>query len=164
MVAMINLESQYSVHVNCLYFLSKLILSPCMTTPTKRHVCPAKTQISICIRPGWLESSPCAQWTQPFFMRTVKTLIRLDYAQADRSLRWARMSFCCLYHEAAYLVLQMHSSTATTRCDNPGVTMHLVGRRIRMSMVCTNLHKACFPFTTPEKICLYQYILAWKYC
>ena len=33
-----------------------------MTKPTKWHVRPAKTQISLGIRPVWSESSPCAQW------------------------------------------------------------------------------------------------------
>ena len=42
--------------------------------------------------------------TQAFFMRTAKTLIRLD-AQADLSLRWAHKSFCWFCHEAARIVL-----------------------------------------------------------
>ena len=33
-----------------------------MTKPTKWHVCPAKTGISLGIRPVWSESSLCAQW------------------------------------------------------------------------------------------------------
>ena len=43
----------------------------------KMTVRPAKTQISLGIRPVWSESSLCAQWklrTQAFFMRTAKTL------------------------------------------------------------------------------------------
>ena len=42
----------------------------------KVSVRPAKTQISLGIRPVWSESSLCAQWVA-FFMRTAKTLIRL---------------------------------------------------------------------------------------
>ena len=42
---------------------------------------PAKTQISLGIRPVWSESLLCAQWVAKesslFFMRTAKTLIRL---------------------------------------------------------------------------------------
>ena len=37
-------------------------LSRLMTQPTKWHVRPAKTQISLGIRPVWSESSLCAQW------------------------------------------------------------------------------------------------------
>ena len=33
-----------------------------MTKPTKMYVRPAKTQISLGIRPVWSESSLCAQW------------------------------------------------------------------------------------------------------
>ena len=55
-------------------------LSRLMTKPTKWHVRPAKTQISLGIRPVWSASVLCAQWaarTQAFFMPTAKTLIRL---------------------------------------------------------------------------------------
>ena len=37
-------------------------LSRIVTKPTKWHVRPAKTQISLGIRPVWSESSLCAQW------------------------------------------------------------------------------------------------------
>ena len=37
-------------------------MSPIMTKPTKWYVRPAKTQISLGIRPVWSESSLCAQW------------------------------------------------------------------------------------------------------
>ena len=46
----------------------------------KMTVRPAKTQISLGIRPVWSESSLCVQWVaraQGFFMRTAKTLISL---------------------------------------------------------------------------------------
>ena len=33
-----------------------------MTKPTKWHMHPAKTQISLGIRPVWSESSLCTQW------------------------------------------------------------------------------------------------------
>ena len=51
-----------------------LNVSCLMTKPTKWPLRPAKTQISMGIRPVWSESSQC---TQRFFMRTAKTLIRL---------------------------------------------------------------------------------------
>ena len=52
-----------------------------MTKPTKWPVRPAKTQISLGIRPVWSESSLCAQWVAKdpsFFMRPAKTLISLS--------------------------------------------------------------------------------------
>ena len=49
-------------------------MSRLMTKPTKWHVRPAKTQISLGIHPVWSESSLCAWWVA-FFMRTVKTLL-----------------------------------------------------------------------------------------
>ena len=56
-------------------------LSRLMTKSTKWHVRPAKTQMSLGIRPGWSESLLCAQWVAirilAFFMQTAKTLIRL---------------------------------------------------------------------------------------
>ena len=42
--------------------LSQIHMSRLMTKPTKWHVRPAKTQISLGIRPVWSESSLCAQW------------------------------------------------------------------------------------------------------
>ena len=40
----------------------RLNLSRLVTKPTKWHVRPAKTQISLGISPVWSESSLCAQW------------------------------------------------------------------------------------------------------
>ena len=67
-----------------------------MTKPTKWHVCPAKTQISLGIRPVWSESSLSA-WRK---LRSLAThwahsedwSVWAD-AQADLSLRWAHSHF-----------------------------------------------------------------------
>ena len=76
-----------------------------MTKPKKWHV-PAKTQISLGIRPVWSDSSLCAQWVakQPSFLHADSE----DWsdwadAQADPSLCWAHMSLCWFCHEAAQL-------------------------------------------------------------
>ena len=69
-----------------------------MTKPTKWHVRPAKTQISLDICPVWSESSMCAQWVaqDPSFLHADSE----DWsdwadAQADLSLRWvSEDSFC----------------------------------------------------------------------
>ena len=47
-----------------------LNVSHLLTKPTKWHFCPAKTQISLDIRPVWSESSQCAQWVaeDPMFL------------------------------------------------------------------------------------------------
>ena len=69
----------------------------------KLTVCPAKTQISLGIRPVWLESSLCAQWVakDPSFLETDSE----DSDQTGRmprpdlSLRWAQthfVGFVCL--------------------------------------------------------------------
>ena len=67
-----------------------------MTKPTKWHVRPAKTQISLGIRPAWSESSMCAQWVakDPKFLHADNE----DWsfwadAQADLNLRWAHTHF-----------------------------------------------------------------------
>ena len=50
-----------------------------MTKPTKWHVCPAKTQISLGICPPWSESSQGTQWLaeDPMFLHADSELIRL---------------------------------------------------------------------------------------
>ena len=90
-----------------------------MTKPTKWHVLPANTQISLGIRPVWSESSLSA-WRKLVSLAThectAKTLIRLggcpgwslwsDWAdvQADLNLCWAHMPYCWFCHEAAHLL------------------------------------------------------------
>ena len=51
----------FSIHRNSFHSI-KTYMSCLMTKPTKRSVRPAKTQISLGIRPVWSESSLCAQW------------------------------------------------------------------------------------------------------
>ena len=54
----------------------------------KMSVSPAKTQISLGIRPVWLESSLCTQWvaTDPSFLHA-------DSEDSDQSLCWAHSHF-----------------------------------------------------------------------
>ena len=78
-----------------------------MTKPTKWHVCPTKTQISLGIHPVWSESSLCTQWTakDPSFLH-VDSEDWSDWAdaQADLSLRWAHKPFCWFCHDAAHFL------------------------------------------------------------
>ena len=71
-------------------------LSRLMSKPTKWFVRPAKTQISLGIRPVWAESSLSA-WRKLGSLATywaqAKTLIRLGGWPADLSLRWAHSHF-----------------------------------------------------------------------
>ena len=78
-------------------------LSHLITKPTKLPVCPAKTQISLDIRPDCSESSLCSQW-----VARVPILLHADTehsdwvdAETDPRLSWAHRSFCWFCHEAA---------------------------------------------------------------
>ena len=103
-------QSGESIQSPCktVFSLSKLILSLCMTKPTKWPVYPAKTQIRLYIHAGWLVSSLCAQWVakDPAFLYADSE----DSDQTGRmpSLIWVFVgctSFCWLFHAAAHLVL-----------------------------------------------------------
>ena len=67
-----------------------IILQMCRLTtkPTKWHVRPAKTQISLGIRPVWLESSLCAQWVakDPSFLHA-------DSEDSDQTGRMPRLTW-----------------------------------------------------------------------
>ena len=59
-------------------------------------VCPAKTQISLGIRPVWSESSLCTQWAAKdlsFLHADSEDWSDWADAQADLSLRWAHSHF-----------------------------------------------------------------------
>ena len=94
-----RLSFDYNWSLGQHYYLSCL-----MTKPTKWHVCPAKTHISLGTRPVWSESSLCAQWVakNPSFLH-VDSEDWSDWAdaEADLSLRWAHMPYCWLCYEAA---------------------------------------------------------------
>ena len=74
---------------------------------------PAKTQISLGIRPAWSESSLCAQWVakDPSFLHA-------DSKESDQTGRMPRLiwvfaglhSFCLFCHVAAHLVLMFFQS------------------------------------------------------
>ena len=59
---------------------------------------PAKTQISLGIRPVWSESSLCAQWAakDPSFLHADSQDSDQPGAQADLSVRWAHSTFLVL--------------------------------------------------------------------
>ena len=57
----------------------------------KMTVRPAKTQISLGIRPVWSESLLCAQWVAQWVAKD-QSFLRPDSEYSDLSLRWAHMS------------------------------------------------------------------------
>ena len=104
--------SFYSIYVNeqhydqtclCLYHLTHP-----MTKPTKWHVHPAKTQISLGIHPVWSESSLSSQRNIGPLLWTTYWAHSEDWsdwvnAQADLSLHWVHMSFCWFCRVVAHL-------------------------------------------------------------
>ena len=118
-----------------------LRIEPPHDKTNKMIVRPAKTQISLGIRPVWSESSLCAQWVakDPVFLHADSE----DWsdwadAQADLSLRWAhthfvgfvmlRLIFSCTAETPAILVHQQNPGTHPTlrgRCKRKNVTHFL---------------------------------------
>ena len=91
------------------------LLEPRRDKTSKVTVRPAKTQISLGIRPVWSESSLCTQW-----VAKVPSFLHVDSedsdlcadAQADLSLRWAHMPYCWFCHEAAHILNQQSTPVA----------------------------------------------------
>ena len=81
-------------------------LSRRTTQWTKWPVRPAKTQISLGIRPVWLKPLLWAQWVakDPSSLHADIRGLWSDWAdaQADLSLQWVRMPLCWFCHEAAH--------------------------------------------------------------
>ena len=73
-----------------------------MTKPTKWHVCPAKTQISLGIHPDWSESLLCAQWVakDPSFLQA-------DSEDSDQTERMPRLIWVftgCICHFVGFVM------------------------------------------------------------
>ena len=81
-----------------------IYMSHLMTKPTKWHMRPAKTQISLGICPVWSESSLCTQCI-PKLSSCGQRRHWSDWAdaQADLSLHWVHMPFCWFCREAAHI-------------------------------------------------------------
>ena len=80
--------------------VSSQLSEPRHDKPNKMSVRPAKTQISLGIRPVWSESSLCAQWwaKAPSFLhadRTAKTLIRLGGCPGWSESSLGEQPHCC---------------------------------------------------------------------
>ena len=83
-------------------------MCPLMTKPTKWHLRPAKTQISLGMCPVWSESSLSA-WSNIGSSAThgvhCEDWSDLADAQADPSLCWAHRSFWWFCHKAAQIMI-----------------------------------------------------------
>ena len=81
-------------------------LSHLMKKPTKWHEGPAKTQISLGIRPVWSVFAVRMKkaWVLSYPLSAQQRLWS-DWAdaQADLSLRWAHMQFCWFCHDTAHI-------------------------------------------------------------
>ena len=113
-------------------------LSRLTTKPTKWHVRPAKTQISLSIRPVQSEFSQCAQWVaeDPMFLHAdSEDLSAWTDAQADLSLRWAQRSFCKFFHEAAQLFSQYRAKKGVAICKYQIWTSYIVSREAMCATV-----------------------------
>ena len=109
---------------------------------------PAKTQLSLGIRPVWSESSLSAwrklgslatHWAHSEDSdqteRTAKTLIRLRGCPGWSDLRWAHLSFCWFCHEAT------HIKQPSGEC------------KLLMSNLCIFLLSVDFSYTLAQKFC-----------
>ena len=85
-----------------------------MTKPTKWHVRPAKTQISLGFHPVWSEYSLSA-WRKLRSLATHVAYREDSDAQAALSRHWAHISFCWLSHDVA----QMHDIKFFQRRNKP---------------------------------------------
>ena len=119
---------------NCLTLTwSETELNRLMTKPTKWYVLPAKTQISLGIRPVWTESSLSAWWNMKKhwslnYQWSAKWRLWSDWAdaEADLSLRWAHSHF-------VGFVMRRLNSSSSAWCHLPGylgMQLHLINDTI----------------------------------
>ena len=83
-----------------------------MTKPTKWHVHPGKTLISLGICPVWSESSLCTQWVAKelsFLHADREDWLDWVDTQADLSLCWVHMPFCRFCHVLAQITVSHDS-------------------------------------------------------
>ena len=107
-------------------------MSHLVTKPTKWHVRPAKTQISLGIRPVWSESSLCAQWVakDPSFLHA-------DSEDTDQTGRMPRLIWVFAGRTTILLVLSRGGSIIiyTARQLFAGIyCFHIVHRYFRPSV------------------------------
>ena len=87
------------------FFLWYLLYEPRHNKTNKMSVGPAKTQISLGIRPGWSESSLCAKWVakDPSFLHA-------DSKDTDQTGQMPRLIWVFVRRTFTLLVLSCHGS------------------------------------------------------
>ena len=106
------LELTWHIHLNLNWLcMVKYQMGQRMTKPTKWHVRPMKTQISLGIRPVWSESLLCAQWIakDPSFLHADSE----DYDQTGWMSRliWVFPGRTCHFVGVIMPLLKWHSFT-----------------------------------------------------
>ena len=133
---------------------------------TKWPVRPAKTQISLGIRPVWSVSSLCALWVakDPMIFHADSEEWSVWSAQADLSLRWAHRSFCWFCHAHAQLWLGF----CTTFIFMPSATCHYL-KGFKLNFWQSEYFKwneytiqVMFWLTVFDNPCLYLFIPTWR--
>ena len=88
-----------------IFHVASVHFSRLMTKPTKWHVRPAKTQISLGIRPIWSEFSLCAQW-----VAKEPDLLHADSEDSDQTGRMPRLIWVFAERTAPLLILSRGGS------------------------------------------------------
>ena len=102
-INVIFMQPLYEADIQCDCIIKKYMSSD-MTKPTV-NMRPAKTQISLGIRPVWSESSLCAQWVakDPRFLHA-------DSEDSDQTGRMPRLIWVFAGGTLIFLVLSCHGS------------------------------------------------------
>ena len=119
----------------------------------KMSVCPAKTQISLGIRPVWSESLLCAQWVakDPRFLHA-------DSEDSDQTGRMPRLIWVFAGHTLILLVLSCHGSNTRRYSDNhheenfsTSVSGTFSSKRMNMFKIEPRHEKTCLRGLRPDK-------------
>ena len=123
--------------------LLRFYMSHSITKPTKWHVCPAKTRISLGIRPVWSESSLCAQVKDPRFFHADSE----DSVQTGQMPSQIRVFAGCIVHFVSFVLLWLtsvlsllvHRAMYELVCRGRGIKMGLGGGGLRFPTLCALL-------------------------
>ena len=149
------------------------------TKPTKWHVRPARTQISLGIWSDWSESSLCAQW-----VAKDPSILHADSedwsdwanARADLSLCWAHMPFCWFCHEAAHInlcyeIVACKAERVQCKVAIVTLTVSQIQKEVHVHLAILHFkanvpYCAVFTFKTISchKLCFFHYITFQKRC
>ena len=147
-----NIHQKSTGMLVAVHGFDKWYLSRNMTKPTKWHVCPVKTQISLGIRPVWSESS-LSTWRKLGPLATHWAHSKGD-AQADLSLCWAHSHFVGFVMGWLISIIAQHSlHVAGSSMDTLKVSClwHLVWYSIQLDHPETGLTSPSMYIKVPSK-------------